>query len=114
VEKEIVRIIKEYRELRAEKKVYGVGDLLLLDDGSLWEIIGDTHDDDGDGHTLNPGVTFEDGRYIREGKIISYAVRGFTRRDYHEIVPNEIEKAWRLSPVKYLEKAPAAKSRKKA
>jgi len=68
------------------------GDLVLFNN-TLWEIIDDVLED---GDTAGLGVTLENGHWMRNGRILSYGVRGYMRRDYHQITPDEIESAWRL------------------
>lgn len=66
------------------------GDLVIAED-SMWEII---DDDPSNIEQLGDGVSLEDGHYVKDGEIISYAVRGFIRRDYHQITPDSITKIW--------------------
>ena len=68
------------------------GDLIYSED-AYWEIIKATTNDE---HVLFPGVTTVGGRYVRDGKTVSFAVEGLLRRDYHEVIPSDIVKAWRL------------------
>lgn len=75
----------------ASRAGFGVGDLIEIRDGSLWEIV-----------TPKPAdipakdVTCGERGYMKRGKLTAYAVRGYLRRDWHEVAPKDIRRGWRL------------------
>ena len=67
-----------------------VGDLIFAEE-EYWEVIQAAKDDE---HQLFPEVAIEGAKFTLNGKTLSYAVLGLRRRDYHEILPCDIVKAW--------------------
>lgn len=71
------------------------GDLILAGD-VLWEVI---DDEEQEGDRPAPGVTLENGHWMRAGRILSYGVRGYDRRDYSQVMPDDIQTAWRMDRI---------------
>lgn len=75
---------------KTEYDMLQVGDLILYA-GCLWEIVTPSFEDEDE---LGENVVADINAFCRNGEILSYAVRGYRRRDYHEIILSDIEKAW--------------------